>query len=77
MQQSFLPGFELLVMNPREVMKNYKRAETEGEINEMILKVCYESQNKAVSDSDFRQMISKLVSKKTDILEERLPQIRL
>ena len=77
MQQSVLPGFEILVMNPKEVMENYKRAETEGEINEMILKVCYESQNKTVSDADFRQMISKLVLKKADILEERLPQIRL
>lgn len=77
MRQSVLPGFELLVMAPQEVMENYHRAETEGEINEMLLKVCYESQNRAVSDSEFRQMISKLVAKKADILEERMPQIRV
>lgn len=77
MHQSVLPGFELLVMAPQEVMDNYHRAETEGEINEMILKVCYEAQSKTVSDAQFRQMISKLITKKADILEERMPTIRL
>lgn len=77
MHQSVLPGFELLVMAPQEVMDNYHKAETEGEINEMILKVCYEAQNKTVSDAQFRQMISKLITKKADILEERMPTIRL
>ena len=77
MRQSVLPGFELLVMAPQEVMDNYHRAETEGEINEMLLKVCYESQNKAVSDADFRKMVSKLITRKADILEERMPNIRL
>ena len=77
MQQSVLPGFEILVMTPPEVMDNYKRAETEGEINEMILKVCYEARNQGVSDAEFRQMILKLINKKSDLLEERMPNIRL
>lgn len=77
MQQSVLSGFEILVMTPPEVMDNYKRAETEGEINEMILKVCYEARNQGVSDAEFRQMILKLINKKSDLLEERMPNIRL
>ena len=77
MRQSVLPGFELLVMAPQEIMDNYHRAETEGEINEMILKVCYESLNSTVTDAEFRQMVSTLITRTTDIIQDKMPDIRI
>lgn len=77
MQQSVLKGFELLLMSPEDIMKNYHRAQTLDEINEMILKVCHAAQDEAITDIAFRGMILKLLEKKADLLEEMMPPVRL
>lgn len=69
MKQAVFPGFEFLLMNTQEIMQEYDNAQTVGEVNDMLLKVCNESINESVTDNEFRTMISNLVRKKTELLE--------
>lgn len=69
MKQAVFPGFEFLLMNTQEIMQEYSSAQTVGEINDMLLKVCGEATNESVSDMEFRNMISNLVLKKNELIE--------
>ena len=68
MSQSVFPGFEFLLMETQEIMNEYNNACSVGEVNDMLLKLCGESLNTTVSDSEFREMVSKLVQKKSELL---------
>ena len=68
-QQSVFPGFEFLLMETKEIMTEYTSAATVGEVNDMLLKICNESLNDTVSDSEFREMVRKLVQKKTELIQ--------
>lgn len=61
MNQSVLPGFEFLLMVTKEIMQEYPKAQTVGELDEMLLKVCHEANNESISDSEFRGMIYDLM----------------
>lgn len=69
-QQSVFPGFEFLLMETKEIMAEYANAETVGEVNDMLLKICSEALNNTVTDCEFRKMICKLVQKKAELSEE-------
>ena len=69
-QQSVFPGFEFLLMETKEIMAEYANAETVGEVNDMLLKICSEALNNTVTDCEFRTMICKLVQKKAELSEE-------
>lgn len=77
MNQSVLPGFEFLLMGTKEIMQEYPKARTVGEVNEMLLKVCHEANNESISDAEFRKMIYDLMLKKVELMEDRMPQVRL
>lgn len=66
-QQSVFPGFEFLLMDTKEIMTEYIKANTVGEVNDMLLKICGEALNDTVSDSEFREMILKLMRKKAEL----------
>ena len=66
-QQSVFPGFEFLLMETKEIMTEYINANTVGEVNDMLLKICGEALNDTVSDSEFREMILKLMRKKAEL----------
>ena len=76
MNQSVLPGFEFLLMGTKEIMQEYPKAQTVGELNEMLLKVCHEANNASISDSEFRAIIYELMLKKMELVEDRMPQVR-
>ena len=69
MKQAVFPGFEFLLMNTQEIMHEYDNAQTVGEVNDMLLKVCSEATNESVSDTEFRNMISSLMQKKAELME--------
>jgi hypothetical protein len=73
MNQSVLPGFEFLLM----VTKEYPKAQTVGELDEMLLKVCHEANNESISDSEFRSMIYDLMLRKVELMEDWMPKVRL
>ena len=62
MNQSVLPGFEFLLMVTKEIMQEYPKAQTVGELDEMLLKVCHEANNESISDAEFRGMIYDLMA---------------
>lgn len=66
-QQSVFPGFEFLLLETKEILTEYCNASSVGEVNDMLLKLCGESLNNTVSDSEFREMVSKLVHKKNEL----------
>ena len=66
-QQSVFPGFEFLLMDTKEIMTEYIKANTVGEVNDLLLKICGEALNDTVSDSEFREMILKLMRKKAEL----------
>lgn len=66
-QQSVFPGFEFLLMEAKEIMTEYVNANTVGEVNDMLLKICGEALNDTISDSEFREMILKLMRKKAEL----------
>lgn len=45
MNQSVLPGFEFLLMGTKEIIQEYPKAQTVGELDKMLLKVCHEANN--------------------------------
>lgn len=69
MKQAVFPGFEFLLMNTQEIMREYPGAQTVGEVNDMLLKLCQEADNESVSDTEFRGMIRALAQKKAELLE--------
>lgn len=77
MNQSVLPGFEFLLMVTKEIMQEYPKAQTVGELDEMLLKVCHEANNESISDSEFRGMIYDLMLRKVELMEDRMPKVQL
>ena len=77
MNQSVLPGFEFLLMGTKEIMQENPKAQTVGELNEMLLKVCHEANNESISDAEFRSMIYDLMLRKMELMEDRMPKDRL
>lgn len=69
MKQAVFPGFEFLLMDTQEIMRRYPDAQTVGEVNDMLLKVCQQAANESVSDSEFRDMIRALAQKRAELLE--------
>lgn len=69
MKQAVFPGFEFLLMNTQEIMQEYDNAQTVGEVNDMLLKICNESINESVTDTEFRTIICNLVQKKNELME--------
>lgn len=76
MNQSVLPGFEFLLMVTKEIMQEYPKAQTVGELDEMLLKVCHEANNESISDSEFRGMIYDLMLRKVELMEDRMPKVQ-
>lgn len=76
MNQSALPGFEFLLMVTKEIMQEYPKAQTVGELDEMLLKVCHEANNESISDAEFRGMIYDLMLRKVELMEDRMPKVR-
>lgn len=70
MKQAVFPGFEFLLRNTQEIMHEYTAAQTVGEVNDMLLKVCGEAANESVSDPEFRHMIRSLLEKKQALTEQ-------
>ena len=64
MNQSVLPGFEFLLMGTKEIIQEYPKAQTVGELDKMLLKVCHEANNESISDAEFRGMIYGLMLRK-------------
>lgn len=77
MNQSVLPGFEFLLMGTKEIMQEYPKAQTVGELDEMLLKVCHEANNESISDAEFRGMIYDLMLRKVELMEDRMPKVQL
>lgn len=77
MNQSVLPGFEFLLMGTKEIMQEYPKAQTVGEVNEMLLKVCHEVNNESITDAEFRAMIYDLMRRKIELMEDQMPEVRL
>lgn len=77
MNQSVLPGFEFLLMGTKEMMQECPKVQTVGELNEMLLKVCHEANNESISDAEFRGMIYDLMLRKVELMEDRMPTVRL
>lgn len=71
MKQAVFPGFEFLLMNTQEIMHEYDNAQTVGEVNDMLLKVCGEVTNESVSDTEFRHMVGRLMLKKAQLQATR------
>lgn len=76
MNQSVLPGFEFLLMGTKEIIQEYPKAQTVGELDKMLLKVCHEANNESISDAEFRGMIYDLMLRKVELMEDRMPKIR-
>ena len=53
------------------------KAQTVGELDEMLLKVCHEANNESISDSEFRGMIYDLMLRKVELMEDRMPKVQL
>lgn len=77
MNQSVLPGFEFLLMVTKEIMQEYPKEQTVGELDEMLLKVCHEANNESISDAEFRGMIYDLMLRKVELMEDRMPKVQL
>lgn len=77
MEQSVIKGFEFLLMTPAEAMQDYQQVQSVDVLNELILKVCTEAYSHDVTDAEFRRMIQKLLDKKADLIQERLPHVRI
>lgn len=77
MNQSVLPGFEFLLMDTKEIMQEYPKAQNIGELNEMVLRICHEANNPSISDAEFRSMICNLMQRKMELTEAGLPEVRL
>ncbi|WP_308588864.1 hypothetical protein [uncultured Oscillibacter sp.] len=77
MGQTVLKGFEILLMTPSEAVEHRGEAQTVGEANEMLLRVCEAARDTGIADGKFREMVLKLLDKRTDILEELMPLPRL
>lgn len=76
MNQSVLPGFEFLLMGTKEIIQEYPKAQTVGELDKILLKVCREANNESISDAEFRGMIYDLMLRKVELMEDRMPKIR-
>ena len=57
--------------------REYPKAQTVGELDEMLLKVCHEANNESISDSEFRGMIYDLMLRKVELMEDRMPKVQL
>lgn len=77
MRKSFSSGLAVLVMSTNDIMKEYPRAKSVTELDEMLLKVCHEANNEDISDAEFRSMIHNLMLKKIELMEDRMPAVRI
>ena len=66
-----------LLMGTKEIMQEYPKAQTVSELDEMLLKVCHEANNESISDAEFRGMIYDLMLRKVELMEDRMPKVRL
>ena len=73
MNQSVLPGFEFLLMGTKEIIQEYPKAQTVGELDKMLLKVCHEANNESISDAEFRGMIYDLMLRKVELMDAKGP----
>lgn len=64
-------------MRTKEIMQEYLKAQTVGELDEMLLKVCQEANNESISDAEFRGMIYDLMLRKVELMEDWMPKVRL
>ena len=71
MSKSFFPGLEILVMGTKDIMREYPKARS------VLLKVCRDVNDKDISDAEFRSMIHNLMCKKVELMEDRMPPIRI
>ena len=76
MNQSVLPGFEFLLMGTKEIIQEYPKAQTVGELDKMLLKVWHDlrpdaQESRAHGGSDAKGpaylKISHSLSNRTDI----------
>ena len=77
MSKSFFPGLEIIVMGTKDIMREYPKARSVRELDEMLLKVCRDVNDKDISDAEFRSMIHNLMCKKVELMEDRMPPIRI
>ena len=77
MRKSFSSGLAVLVMGTKDIMKEYSRAKSVSELDEMLLKICHEANNEDISDAEFRSMIHDLMLKKIELMEDTMPAVRI
>ncbi len=77
MRKSFSSGLAVLVMGTKDIMREYPKAKSVNELNEMLLKICHEANNEDISDAEFRSMIHNLMLKKIELMEDRMPAVRI
>ena len=77
MRKSFSSGLAVLVMGTKDIMRDYPKAKSVNELNEMLLKICHEANNEDISDAEFRSMIHNLMLKKIELMEDRMPAVRI
>ena len=51
MRKSFSSGLAVLVMGTKDIMREYPKAKSVNELNEMLLKICHEANNEDISDA--------------------------
>ena len=77
MRKSFSSGLAVLVMGTKDIMREYPKAKSVNELNEMLLKICHEANNEDISDAEFRSIIHNLMLKKIELMEDRMPAVRI
>lgn len=77
MRKSFSSGLAVLVMGTKDIMREYPKAKSVNELDEMLLKICHEANNEDISDAEFRSIIHNLMLKKIELMEDRMPAVRI
>ena len=77
MRKSFSSGLAVLVMGTKDIMREYPKAKSVNELDEMLLKICHEANNEDISDAEFRSIIHNLMLKKIELMEDRMPAARI
>ena len=77
MRKSFFLVLAVLVMGTKDIMREYPKAKSVNELDEMLLKICHEANNEDISDAEFRSIIHNLMLKKIELMEDRMPAVRI
>ena len=77
MRKSFSSGLAVLVMGTKDIMREYPKAKSVNELDEMLLKICHEANNEDISDAEFRSIIHNLMLKKIELMEDRMSAVRI